>query len=192
MPVSRSSMNPLLHERKIPWSGSLLLYRTERRIENPRFFRTDEKALAKAQRKLSKTEKGTPERLSHASMNGTPTILLTLKIKNMHKNHHLAKSTADVAWNQFITITENKAEEAGSCVILVNPGNTSQQCSRCGMIVKKTLSDRPHSCPHCGLAMDRDQTAGVQHHEIGACNLKRCSSIPGCSRREEREQSQKQ
>ena len=162
MPVSRSSMNPLLHERKIPWSGSLLLYRTERRIENPRFFRTDEKALAKAQRKLSKTEKGTPERLSHASMNGTPTILLTLKIKNMHKNHHLAKSTADVAWNQFITITEDKAEEAGSRVIPVNPRNTSQMCSRCGMTVKKTLSDRVHSCPQCGLAMDRDQNAGVQ------------------------------
>ncbi|MDR9815519.1 MAG: transposase [Candidatus Methanoculleus thermohydrogenotrophicum] len=61
-------MNPLLHERKIPWSGStqvlnpLLLSRTERRIENPRFFRIDEKALAKAQRKPSKTESGTPER----------------------------------------------------------------------------------------------------------------------------------
>ncbi|MGB4622353.1 MAG: transposase [Candidatus Methanoculleus thermohydrogenotrophicum] len=48
--------------------------------KNPRFFRTDEKALAKAQRKLSKTESGTPKRLSHASMNGSPigaTILLT-------------------------------------------------------------------------------------------------------------------
>ena len=50
------------------------------KIANPRFFRTDEKALAKAQRKLSKAESGTPERLSHASMNGSPigaTILLT-------------------------------------------------------------------------------------------------------------------
>ncbi|MGI6504154.1 MAG: zinc ribbon domain-containing protein [Candidatus Methanoculleus thermohydrogenotrophicum] len=39
------------------------------------------------------------------------------------------KSIADVAWNQFITITESRAEEAGSRVILVNPRNTSQQCS---------------------------------------------------------------
>ncbi|MDR9817043.1 MAG: zinc ribbon domain-containing protein [Candidatus Methanoculleus thermohydrogenotrophicum] len=53
-------------------------------------------------------------------------------------------------------------------MILVNPRNTSQQCSRCGMIVAKTLSDRIHSCPQCGLAMDRDQNAGVQHYEIGA------------------------
>ncbi|MFY9546077.1 MAG: transposase, partial [Candidatus Methanoculleus thermohydrogenotrophicum] len=85
-----------------------------------------------------------------------------LNITNMQKNPHLAKSIADVAWNQF------KAEEAGSRVILVNPRNTSQQCSRCGMIVAKTLSDRVHSCPQCGLAMDRDQNAGVQHYEIGA------------------------
>jgi len=157
------------------------------KIENPRFFHTDEKALAKAQRKLSKTEKGTPERkkarkvvariherianrrldfahqTSRQLVDRFGTIVFEdLNITNMQKNPHLAKSIADVAWNQF------KAEEAGSRVILVNPRNTSQQCSRCGMIVAKTLSDRVHSCPQCGLAMDRDQNAGVQHYEIGA------------------------
>ncbi|HOB18673.1 MAG TPA: transposase [Candidatus Methanoculleus thermohydrogenotrophicum] len=90
-----------------------------------------------------------------------------LNIKNMQKNHCLAKSIADVAWNLFITITENKAEEAGSRVILVNPRNTSQMCSRCGMIVKKTLSDRVHTCPHCGLAMDRDQNAAINIMRLG-------------------------
>ena len=49
------------------------------KIENPWFFRTEEKALAKAQRRLSKAEKGTPERKKarkislHTSMNGSPT-----------------------------------------------------------------------------------------------------------------------
>ncbi|MFY9405367.1 MAG: zinc ribbon domain-containing protein, partial [Candidatus Methanoculleus thermohydrogenotrophicum] len=83
--------------------------------------------------------------------------------------------------------TKSKAEEAGSQVILVNHRNTSQMCSRCGMIVAKTLSDRVHSCPHFGLAMDRDQNAGVQHYEIGTAisGLKN----PGCPRREEGEQS---
>ncbi|HPZ37684.1 MAG TPA: hypothetical protein PLP36_02760 [Candidatus Methanoculleus thermohydrogenotrophicum] len=42
----------------------------------------------------------------------------------MQKNRHLAKSIADVAWNQFITITESRAEEAGSRVILVNHGES--------------------------------------------------------------------
>ena len=90
-----------------------------------------------------------------------------LNITNMQKNHHLAKSIADVAWNMFITITESKAEDAGSRVILVNPRNTSQICSRCGMIVAKTLSDRVHSCSHCGLVMDRDQNAAINIMRLG-------------------------
>ena len=85
----------------------------------------------------------------------------------MEKNHYLAKSIADVAWNTFITITRCKAEDAGSRVVLVNPRNTSQQCSRCGMIVAKTLSDRVHACPHCGLVMDRDQNAAINIMRLG-------------------------
>ncbi|MDD4254008.1 MAG: transposase [Methanofollis sp.] len=184
------------------------------KIENPRFFRTDEKALAKAQRKLSKAEKGTPERkkarkivahiherIANRRLNfahqtsrqlvdrfGT-IVFEDLNITNMQKrgrdatrqapradnaprrvvmpNHHLAKSIADVAWNMFIAITGSKAEDAGSRVILVNPRNTSQMCSRCGMIVAKTLSDRVHSCPHCGLVMDRDQNAAINIMRLG-------------------------
>ena len=166
------------------------------KVENPRFFRTDEKALAKAQRKLSKAEKGTPERkkarknvariherianrrldfahqTSRQLVDQYGTIVVEdLNIKNMQKNHCLAKSIADVAWNQFITITENKAEEAGSRVIRVDPRNTSQQCSGCGMIVKKTLSDRVHTCPHCGLTMDRDQNAAINIMRLGLQSL---------------------
>ncbi|NVO67185.1 RNA-guided endonuclease InsQ/TnpB family protein [Methanofollis tationis] len=162
------------------------------KIENPRFFRTDEKALAKAQRKLSKAEKGTLERkkarkivahvherianrrlnfahqISRQLVDRFGTIVFEdLNVKNMQKNHYLAKSIADVAWNMFITITESKAEDAGSRVILVNPRNTSQMCSRCGMIVAKTLSDRVHSCPHCGLVMDRDQNAAINIMRLG-------------------------
>ena len=162
------------------------------KIENPRFFRTDEKDLAKAQRKLSKAEKGTPERkkarkivahvherianrrlnfahqTSRKVVNRFGTIVFEeLNITTMQKNHHLAKSIADVAWNMFITITESKAEDAGSRVILVNPRNTSQMCPRCGMIVAKTLSDRVHSCPRCGLVMDRDQNAAINIMRLG-------------------------
>ena len=162
------------------------------KIENPRFFRTDEKALAKAQRRFSKAEKGTPEqkkarkivariheRIANRRLNfahqtsrkvvdrfGT-IVFEDLDIQNMQKNHHLAKSIADVAWNMFIRITESKAEDAGSRVVLVNPRNTSQMCSRCGMIVAKTLSDRAHSCPQCGLVMDRDQNAAINIMRLG-------------------------
>lgn len=166
------------------------------KIENPRFFRTGEKALAKAQRRLSKAEKGTPERkkarkivahvherianrrlnfahqTSRQLVNQFGTIVFEdLNIRNMQKNHCLAKSIADVAWNQFIAVTMSKAEDAGSHVILVNPRNTSQRCSRCGMIVAKTLSDRLHSCPHCGLVMDRDQNAAINILRLGLQSL---------------------
>jgi len=162
------------------------------KIENPRFFRTDERVLAKAQRKLSKAQKDTPERkkarkivahvhkrivnrrlnfahqTSRQLVDRFGTIVFEeLNITNMQKNHPLAKSIADVAWNMFISITGSKAEDAGSRVIQVNPRNTSQMCSRCGMIVAKTLSDRVHSCPHCGLVMDRDQNAAINIMRLG-------------------------
>ncbi|PKL62670.1 MAG: transposase [Methanomicrobiales archaeon HGW-Methanomicrobiales-2] len=166
------------------------------KIENPRFFRTEEKALAKAQRRLSKAEKGTPERrkvrkivahvherIANRRLNfahqtsrqlvdrfGT-IVFEDLNIRNMQKNHCLAKSIADVAWNQFVTITQSKAEDAGSHVILVNPRNTSQMCSRCGKIVAKTLSNRVHTCPHCGLEMDRDQNAAINILRLGLQSL---------------------
>jgi len=51
-----------------------------------------------------------------------------------------------------------KAEEDGSKVVLVNSNNTTQVFSRCGLTVKKSLSERMHSCP-CGLFIDRDLSA---------------------------------
>lgn len=61
-----------------------------------------------------------------------------------------------------------KAENTGCRVVFVNPEGTTQQCSQCGTVVPKTLADRVHSCPSCGLVLDRDLNA--------ACNiLKRCT-----------------
>jgi hypothetical protein len=91
MPVSRSSMNLLLHERKIPWSGSmqvlnpLLLSRTEKRLRIPSFSAPTRKRLRRhrgnfQKRRVELLNGRNPERLSHASMNGSPigaTILLT-------------------------------------------------------------------------------------------------------------------
>ncbi|WP_366558304.1 zinc ribbon domain-containing protein [Okeania sp. SIO3B5] len=48
--------------------------------------------------------------------------------------------------------------------IAVNPQNTSQDCSNCGEKVPKELSQRIHSCPHCGIVMNRDLFA---QHDLG-------------------------
>jgi len=52
-----------------------------------------------------------------------------------------------------------KAEYAGSRLIEVDPNNTSQECSGCGVKVPKALGDRLHKCPNCGLTIDRDLNA---------------------------------
>jgi putative transposase len=83
----------------------------------------------------------------------------------------MRKSILDVAWTQFIQMTIAKAEEAGRRVILVNPKNTTKRCSSCGELVQKTLSERTHACPHCGLVLDRDENAALNILQRGLLSL---------------------
>ncbi|WP_319507376.1 transposase [uncultured Methanolobus sp.] len=161
-------------------------------ISNPRFFRLEEKELAKAQRKLSKAAKGSSERkkairvvqriheriankrydfihqLSRQLVDEYSFIAFeNLNIKKMLNNHCLAKSISDAAWNMLISATKYKAESAGSLVALVNPANTSKMCSRCGLLVEKTLADRTHKCNSCGLILDRDHNAAINILRLG-------------------------
>jgi putative transposase len=71
------------------------------------------------------------------------------------------KSIADVAWHQFVLCCSRKAEDAGRTVVLVDPRNTTKACSGCGELVPKTLSQRLHQCPTCGLVLDRDHNAAL-------------------------------
>jgi len=82
-----------------------------------------------------------------------------LRVANMVRNHHLAKSIADAGWGAFLTILAFKAESAGKRVIAVDPAFTSQICSGCGVVVSKGLSVRWHSCPECGTSLHRDHNA---------------------------------
>jgi putative transposase len=82
-----------------------------------------------------------------------------LNIQNMLKNHRLAKSISDVSWGDLMGKLAYKVEQTGGRIIKVDPRNTSQECSACGAIVKKTLSQRKHSCQNCGLVLDRDVNA---------------------------------
>ncbi len=126
-------------------------------IENPRFFRKDEKALAKAQRKLSKQKRGSRERrkarkvvsriherirnrrhdfchqAARRIVNRFGIIAVEkLSVKNMLGNHCLAKSIADASWSQFRSVLTSKAESAGREILAVNPAYMSQDCSGCG------------------------------------------------------------
>ncbi|MGD1805474.1 RNA-guided endonuclease InsQ/TnpB family protein [Dapis sp. BLCC M126] len=82
-----------------------------------------------------------------------------LNIKGLARNSKLSKSIYDVAWAAFIEKLNAVAVKRGVHVIKVNPHNTSQNCSNCGQKVPKTLSVRTHSCPKCGIVLDRDENA---------------------------------
>ena len=101
-----------------------------------------------------------------------------LNIKGMLHNHNLGKSISDVAWKMLVNITSYKAESAGSKVILVDPRNSSKMCSRCGILVEKSLSDRIHNCPQCGLSMDRDQNAAINILRLGTQSLRKGDRSP--------------
>jgi transposase len=82
-----------------------------------------------------------------------------LKIANMVRNHHLAKSINDAAWSQFLTWVCAYGAMHAIPIVKVAPHYTSQDCSACGTRIKKSLSARTHICTSCGVVLDRDQNA---------------------------------
>ena len=157
-------------------------------VDNPRHYRKAESRLKRLQRRLSRKKKGSKNRLkarqrlakahlkvqrqredfarkqANALVSSYDVIAFEdLKIANMVRNHHLAKSINDAAWGQFLAWVSYYGTLHAIPIIKVAPHFTSQNCSGCGTLVKKSLSVRTHICPNCGLVMDRDENA--------ACNI---------------------
>jgi putative transposase len=84
-----------------------------------------------------------------------------LKIQNMVKNHHLAKSISDASWYQFTQWLDYFGKIWDKTVVSVSPNFTSQDCSNCGFRVKKTLLPRTHKCPKCHTEICRDTNAAL-------------------------------
>ncbi|HEU5199453.1 MAG TPA: transposase [Ktedonobacterales bacterium] len=84
-----------------------------------------------------------------------------LKIAHLVKNHHLAKSISDASWGLFLSWVRYYGQVHGIPVVAVPARFTTQDCSGCGYRVKKSLSQRTHACPSCGLVLDRDWNAAL-------------------------------
>lgn len=84
-----------------------------------------------------------------------------LKIANMVKNHHLAKSISDASWYQFTSLLDYYGKIWDKAVVAIPPNYTSQDCSNCGHRVKKSLSTRTHCCPKCEVELCRDTNAAI-------------------------------
>src|SRR3989440_6493924 len=165
-------------------------------IANPRFFRKEEKALAKVQRKHSKLAKGSPQRRKHRKavarvherigfrrenfthqnsrqiINSYGVICVEdLHVNRLTHNHCLAKSIHDASWSEFFSKLSCKAEEAGRRYVAVNPAYTSQDCSRCQHRQIMPLSERTYHCPCCLLSIDRDLNAAFNILAVGLHSL---------------------
>jgi putative transposase len=152
-------------------------------VANPRFLRKGEKILKRSHRRLSRKAKGSNNRDKARQILGKRHLKISrqrkdhaiklarcviqsndliayedLNIKNMVKNHCLAKSINDASWYQFCVWLEYFGKVFERVTVAVNPQHTSQECSSCGVIVKKTLSTRTHVCK-CWCIMDRDENA---------------------------------
>jgi putative transposase len=163
-----------------------------KQIENPHHLKKTLKRLKRRQKKLSKKEKYSKnrnkQRIRLASLHERVTsqredflhklsryyvdrydfiAIEDLNIRGMVRNHKLSSSISDVAWNKFAEMLAYKAENAGKLVVKVDPRNTTQRCSRCGRIVKKSLAVRIHRCPYCGLEIDRDYNSALDILKFG-------------------------
>ena len=118
-----------------------------------------------------------------------------LNVKGLARSA-LAKDVHDASWALFISMLRYKAEKAGMRLIEVEPQNTTQDCSRCGIRVPKNLATRRHVCPACGLSMDRDLNAAVNIlnragvgpglHNVADCGMRAGESLRSypCARSE--------
>jgi putative transposase len=151
-----------------------------------------EKSLRRLQRRMSKTKKGSQNRIKFRNKLARKHLKVSrqrkdfavktarcvvrsndlvayedLMVRNMVKNHRLAKSISDVSWSLFREWVEYFGKVFGVVTVAVPPHYTSQNCSNCGEVVKKSLSTRTHVCPHCGHTQDRDWNAARNILEKG-------------------------
>jgi len=160
-------------------------------VAGPRAYRASVRRLRVIQRRLSRQKKGSRRQQTVGLLLARKhDRIRNLRRDHAHKLSHrlvadfaliavedlnfrglasgfLAKHVSDQGWAAFLTVLEYKAAEAGTRVVRVAPAGTSQVCSSCGKVVKKPLSERTHSCPGCGLVIDRDTNAALNILRLG-------------------------
>ena len=157
-------------------------------FENKRFYKKDEKKLAKLQRQLSKKRKGSSnfhkqckriakvfETITHKKddyihsvvnylLRHYDTIYMEdLNTSGMLKNHKLSKAIQEIGFYKFKMVLSTKALQNDKKVVLIGRFYpSSKTCSQCGYIHKGLkLQDRQWKCPKCGANHDRDFNAAV-------------------------------
>jgi putative transposase len=165
---------------------SMMILSTGEAVGNPRYYAQDEKRLAKAQRRYAKKKKGSKNRekarrkvarvhariadrrrdyqhkLSTRIINENQVICVeSLVVKNMVKNHCLAKAISDVGWGELVRQLEYKSQWYGRTLIKIDRWYpSSKTCHDCKYVVEDlSLDVREWVCPQCGVWHDRDINA---------------------------------
>ncbi len=165
---------------------SMVILSTGKTVGNPKFYAKDEKRLAVAQRRHAKKKKGSKNRekarrkvarihariharrrdyqhkLSTRIVHENQVICVeSLAVKNMVKNHCLAKSISDVGWGEFVRQLEYKSQWYGRTLIKIDRWYpSSKTCHECKHVVEDLPLDvRQWVCPECGVCHDRDINA---------------------------------
>jgi putative transposase len=88
-------------------------------------------------------------------------VVEDLAVRNMARNHSLARAISDCGWGTFRQMTEYKAARAGRHVIVIDRWYpSSKTCSACGhLLAELSLKTRHWTCPSCGARHDRDVNA---------------------------------
>ena len=167
---------------------------TGEKIEHPGWLKNSEQQLKRLQRRVSRKQKGSRNRdklrirvarlhekisnqrkdfqhkLSYRLINENQVISLEgLRVRNMVRNRHLAKSISDAGWSEFARKIQYKADWYGRTVKVIDTfAPTSKKCSICGHINKELkLSQRVWVCRNCRVVHDRDHNAAVNIDQIG-------------------------
>lgn len=159
------------------------------KYENPKHLTKSLNKLAKLQRELSRKTRNSSNwnkarikvarlhehisnqrndylnKLSTELVSKYDTICIEdLSVKDMMKNHKLARSIADVSWYEFTRKLTYKADWYGKSLVKINQFYpSSQTCHCCGYRTAKTkdLSVRRWMCPYCRSVLDRDVNAAI-------------------------------
>ena len=165
---------------------SLLTLSTGEKIANPKHERRDRERLAEAQRNLARKQKGSANRakarcklarvyarmtdrrtdflhqLSTRIIRENQTVIIEdLSVRNMVRNHALARAISDASWSELRRQLEYKADWYGRAVIAIDRFYpSSKTCSACGAIAARIpLNVRKGECATCGIPHDRDVNA---------------------------------
>lgn len=183
--VARKLSSTIVYQKPVGIDVGITNYAYDsdgKHIDNPLFLTKELKPLRRTQRKVSRRVRGSQNyrkaisrlqrlhaRIANKRKNFMHNLsnqyskrydlifIERLRMRNMSKNHCLARHIMDSSWGTFKQMLKYKANR----VVEIDPYNTSVECSKCGNLVPKTLAIRIHECDRCGFVLDRDYNASL-------------------------------